>query len=549
MSSHHQLGWIASTVGGTLSGPSGGDGEGSAGTAGTAGTPGSADTPDSAKLGELEITGPVVFDSREAAPGSLFVAFPGEAADGHEFVPAALANGAVAVLAAPDSAYRRPWADRGSVPTITVDDGDLLRALAALATAHLAQLPRTTVIGLTGSAGKTTTKDLIGRLTAELGPTVAPKGSFNNELGFPITVLRTDEDTRYLVAEMGAAGIGHIRQLTRIAPPRLGVVLNVGTAHVGRFGSVEAIAQGKGELVEALPEAGNCNPDRDGVALLNADDPRVRAMAARTKGRVVLFGEGPDADVRAEDVRIGADGRAAFTILYRDGEGPHRVPVALRLVGEHQVSNALAAAATALELGLSGEKVAEVLSAAEPDSKWRMEIRESADGVTVVNDAYNANPESMRAALKTLATMARSRPGSRSWAVLGEMAEIGEASAVEHDGIGRLAVRLNISQTVAVGTAAAAIHSGASMEGSYDGESVAMPDADAALEFVRAGIRPGDVVLVKASRSVGLEKLAAALVERATAGGAGDGDSDGESEDRAGDGDARRARDAGGGGR
>jgi len=532
--SPHNLGWIARTVGGTVSG-----------------SPGS--VPE--ELAELDVTGPVVFDSRDAAPGALFVAFPGESADGHDFVKAAVDKGAVAVLAAPDAAYRKPWAGRGSVPTVTVEDGDLLRALSALATAHLAGLPRTTVVGLTGSAGKTTTKDLIGRLARELGPTVAPKGSFNNELGFPITVLRTDEDTRYLVAEMGARGIGHIKHLTTIAPPRIGVVLNVGSAHLGEFGSVEAIAEAKGELAAAVPEAGNCNPDRDGVAILNADDPRVRAMAERTKGRVVLFGEAPDADVRAENVAVGPDGRASFTLLYRDGEGPHRYPVTLRLVGEHQVCNALAAAATGLELGLAGEKVAEVLSAAEPDSKWRMAIGESADGVTIVNDAYNANPESMRAALKTLATMARARPGARSWAVLGTMAELGEDSAVEHDAVGRLAVRLNIAQTVAVGAGAAAIHSGASMEGSYDGESVAVPDAEAALAFVRASARPGDVVLVKASRAIGLEAVAAALLERATSGGAGSGDgegsgsgdSDGDFRHGAGDGDAPQARGAGGG--
>ncbi|WP_395994332.1 UDP-N-acetylmuramoyl-tripeptide--D-alanyl-D-alanine ligase [Catenulispora acidiphila] len=513
-------------MGGTLSGPPGATQE---------------------ELAALAVTGPVVFDSRDAAAGALFVAFPGEAADGHDFVQAAVDKGAVAVLAAPDDAYRKPWTARGSVPTVTVGDGDLLRALSALATAHLARLPRTTVIGLTGSAGKTTTKDLIGRLTRELGPTVAPKGSFNNELGFPITVLRTDEDTRYLVAEMGARGIGHIKHLTTIAPPRIGVVLNVGSAHLGEFGSVEAIAEAKGELAAAVPESGNCNPDRDGVAILNADDARVRGMAARTKGRVVLFGESPDADVRAEDVRVGSDGRASFTLLYRDGEGPHRYPVALRLVGEHQVSNALAAAATGLELGLAGEKVAEVLSAAEPDSKWRMAIGESADGVTVLNDAYNANPESMRAALKTLATMARARPGARSWAVLGTMAELGDDSAVEHDAVGRLAVRLNIAQTVAVGAGAAAIHSGASMEGSYNGESVAVPDADAALAFVRAGARPGDVVLVKASRAIGLEALAAALLDRAVDAHGDSGDSDGDFIQGAGDGDAPQARGAGGG--
>ena len=483
----HTLAWIADAVGGRLAGPGGAE-----------------------AVAELVVTGPVVFNSKDAEAGSLFVAFPGAKADGHEFVPAALAAGAVAVLAVPDEDYRNPWRDSEDVPRIIVPD--LHKALADLARAHLAGLPRVTVIGLTGSAGKTSTKDLIGRLVATLGPTVSPYGSFNNEIGFPITVLRTDEDTRYLVAEMGAAGPGHIAYLCDIAPPRVGLELNVGTAHLGGFGSVEGIAAAKGELVEALPAAGNCNPDQDGVAVLNADDPRVRAMAARTKARVVTFGEAGDADVRAEDVRVGPDGRASFTLLYRDAEGPHRHPVALRLVGEHQVSNALGAAAVALELGGPGETVAEVLSAAEPDSKWRMEVRESPDGVTVVNDAYNANPDSMRAALKTLATMARARPGARSWALLGEMKELGPDSAVEHDAIGRLAVRLNISQTVAIGEGAAAIHSGAAMEGSYAGESVAVADPAEALAFVRAGVRPGDVVLVKASRSVGLETLAAALL-------------------------------------
>jgi UDP-N-acetylmuramoyl-tripeptide--D-alanyl-D-alanine ligase len=510
----HTLGWIAAAVGGTLS-PTGSGSVPSA-PANPVDSADSADRVDPTgsagpAIADLVVTGPVVFDSKDAVPGSLFAAFPGEKADGHEFAAAALAAGAVAVLAVPDAAYRNPWLGSGDVPKIIVPD--LHQALADFARAHLAGLPKVTVIGLTASAGKTTTKDLIGRLVATLGPTISPYGSFNNELGFPITVLRTAEDTRYLVAEMGARGPGHIADLCRIAPPRIGLVLNVGAAHLGEFGSVEGIAQAKGELVEALPPAGNCDPDHDGVAILNEDDPRVSAMAARTKARVVTFGEAADADVRAEDVRVGPDGRASYTLRYRDGSGPHRFPVALRLVGEHQVSNSLGAAAVALELGVPGEQVAAVLSAAEPDSKWRMEVRETPDGVTVVNDAYNANPDSMRSALKTLATMARARPGARSWAVLGEMKELGPDTAVEHDAIGRLAVRLNISQTVAVGAGAAAIHSGASMEGSYDGESVAVPDEAAALAFVRAGLRPGDVVLVKASRSVGLETLAAALLD------------------------------------
>jgi UDP-N-acetylmuramoyl-tripeptide--D-alanyl-D-alanine ligase len=384
----HTLAWITEAVGGRLAGPSGSE-------------PGD--------VADLVVTGPVVFNSKDAVPGSLFAAFPGEKADGHAFAAAALAAGAVAVLAVPDAAYRTPWVGAEDVPRIIVPD--LHNALADFARAHLAGLPKVTVIGLTGSVGKTSTKDLIGRLVATLGSTISPYGSFNNELGFPITVLRTDEDTRYLVAEMGAAGPGHITHLCRIAPPRIGLVLNVGTAHLGGFGSVDGIAAAKGELVEALPATGNCDPEHDGVAILNADDPRVREMAARTKARVVTFGEAADADVRAEDVRVGPDGRASYTLRYRDGSGPHRLPVALRLVGEHQVSNSLGAAAVALELGVPGEQVAAVLSAAEPDSKWRMEVRESPDGYTVVNDAYNANPDSTRAALKTLATMARVESG------------------------------------------------------------------------------------------------------------------------------------------
>lgn len=486
------LGWIAAAVGGEVA----------------------------PEFADRAVTGPVVFSSRDAVPGTLFVALQGDKADGHEYAASALANGAVAVLAGPDSAYRTPWPGRGDAAIPKIVAADPLAALADFARAHLAELPRVCVVGLTGSAGKTSTKDLLGRLLATLAPTIAPAGSFNNELGFPLTVLRTDEATRYLVAEMGAAGPGHIASLCGIAPPRVGLVLNVGTAHLGGFGSVEGIAQAKGELVAALPTAGACNPDHDGVAVLNADDVRVRSMAGRTAARVVTFGEAADADVRAEDVRVGADGRASYTLFYRDGDGPQRVPVALRLVGEHQVSNSLGAAAVALELGVPGAQVAAVLSAAEPDSHWRMEVRETPDGVTIVNDAYNANPDSMRAALKTLATMVRARPGARSWAVLGEMRELGPTGIVEHDAIGRLAVRLNISQTVAVGPGAAAINSGAAMEGSYDGESVAVLDADAAFELVRAGIRPGDVVLVKASRSVGLEKLAAALLAAAAPGAA-----------------------------
>jgi UDP-N-acetylmuramoyl-tripeptide--D-alanyl-D-alanine ligase len=272
------------------------------------------------------------------------------------------------------------------VPAIVVDD--VTAALGALAR-HVAARLGATLVALTGSAGKTSTKDLIAQLLSAHGPTVWTPESFNNEIGLPLTALGAREDTRYLVLEMGARGIGHIRYLTTLTPPRIGVVLNVGTAHIGEFGSKEAIATAKGELVEALPPAAD-----GGVAVLNAADPRVRAMAARTAARPLYFGESEDADVRAEDIGLTPDGRPAFRLRTPTG----CAPVMLRLYGEHHVSNALAAAAVAHEVGMSAEAIAETLSTAGPLSKWRMEVTERADGVTIVNDAYNANPDSVRAA-------------------------------------------------------------------------------------------------------------------------------------------------------
>ncbi len=441
----------------------------------------------------LLATGPVVIDSREVRPGSLFAAFAGEHVDGHDFAERAVAAGAVAVLAS------RPV----GVPAIVVDD--VVAALGALARAVVERLG-TTVVGLTGSAGKTSTKDLVAQLLQGLGPTVWTPGSLNNEIGLPLTALRADEDTRHLVLEMGARGVGHIRYLAELTPPRVGVVLNVGTAHVGEFGGREQIAKAKGELVEALPAAAE-----GGVAVLNADDPLVRAMSGRTKARTVLFGEASDADVRAEDVRLDALGRPSFTLHTPTGCGD----VTMRLYGEHHVSNALAAAAVAHELGMPVSEIASALSGAGQLSRWRMEVTERADGVTIVNDAYNANPESMRAALRALAAMgeAARAGGGRTWAVLGQMAELGGESLAEHDAVGRLAVRLNVSKLVAVGGREAAwLRMGAYNEGSWGEESVHVSDAQAAVDLLRSELRPGDVVLVKASRSVGLERVAAALL-------------------------------------
>ncbi|WP_241839357.1 UDP-N-acetylmuramoyl-tripeptide--D-alanyl-D-alanine ligase, partial [Streptomyces sp. Root1295] len=392
------------------------------------------------------------------------------------------------------------------VPAIVVDD--VVGALGALARAVVERLG-TTVVGLTGSAGKTSTKDLIAQLLQRKGPTVWTPGSLNNEIGLPVTALTATAETEHLVLEMGARGVGHIHYLANLTPPRIGLVLNVGSAHLGEFGSREAIAQAKGELVEVLPE--------DGCAVLNADDPLVRAMASRTKARVLLFGEAPEADVRGEKVRMTADGRPAFELHTPTGCSD----VTMRLYGEHHVSNALAAAAVAHELGMSVTEIAEALSEAGTLSRWRMEVTERPDGVTVVNDAYNANPESMRAALRALAAMgqARGADGGRTWAVLGQMAELGDASLAEHDAVGRLAVRLNVSKLVAVGGREASwLQLGAYNEGSWGEESVHVSDAQAAVDLLRSELRPGDVVLVKASRSVGLEKVALALLENSTEG-------------------------------
>jgi UDP-N-acetylmuramoyl-tripeptide--D-alanyl-D-alanine ligase len=459
------------------------------------------------------VTGTVEFDSRAVTPGGLFLALPGARADGHDFAPGAVAAGAVAVLAA------RPV----GVPAIVVPpaaasdahagvlehdtDGSgaaVLSALAKLAAAVAAELVDCglRIVGITGSSGKTSTKDLIAAVLRPLGEVVAPPGSFNNELGHPWTVLRATRETDYLVLEMSARHPGNIAALATIAPPAIAVVLNVGTAHLGEFGSREVIATTKAELVQAVPSSG--------VVVLNADDSVVAAMAAQTSARVVTVGRSASADVRAEDVELDELARPRFTLRAAGGA----VPVALAVHGEHQVSNALSAAAVALECGAGLQQVADALAGAAPASRHRMEVHTRSDGVTVINDAYNANPDSMRAGVQALAAMARGA-GKRSWAVLGEMGELGEDSITEHDRVGRLAVRLDISRLIVVGTgrSMSAMHHGAVMEGSWGSESVVVPDVETALELLRDELGPGDVVLVKASNAAGLGALAEALLD------------------------------------
>jgi UDP-N-acetylmuramoyl-tripeptide--D-alanyl-D-alanine ligase len=434
------------------------------------------------------VTGSVTLDSRTVAAGDLFVAVAGERVDGSEFLPAAAAAGAVAAITTrPDSA----------LPCVVVDDP--VAALGRLAAGVHARLVAggLQTLAITGSSGKTSTKDLLGQVLAAAGPTVSPPGSYNNDIGLPLTVLSADEQTRFLVLEMGSRGPGHIARLCRIARPGVGVVLNVGSAHLGEFGSPEGVAAAKGELVEALPEGG--------TAVLNADDPRVLAMAARTAAAVVTTGRGEDATVRAVDVSLDDTARARFTWAAAGEEHP----VALQVVGEHQVANALSAAGAALAAGLTPTAVAAGLSAAGPRSRWRMEVSRRDDGVTVVNDAYNANPESMRAALAALAGL----PGTRRIAVLGAMGELGPGAAAEHERLGRDAAAAGVDLVVAVGPDAVGIADGAAAAGRRAGEeSVHVPDRAAARELLSEVLRPGDVVLVKASRSYGLELLAADLL-------------------------------------
>jgi UDP-N-acetylmuramoyl-tripeptide--D-alanyl-D-alanine ligase len=431
------------------------------------------------------VDGPVVTDSRESGPGGLYLSRVGEHADGHDFVSGAVERGAVAAL------VTRPVE---GVPCVVV--ADTQDAFAALAREVVRRLPGMAVVGITGSSGKTSTKDLLGTVLATAGPTVAPVGSFNSEVGVPLTVCRVTADTRFLVVEMGARGIGHVAYLAEMAPPRVGVVLNVGTAHVGEFGSRAAIATAKSELPAALPP--------EGLAVLNADDDAVRAMAAVTAARVVLVGEAADADVRATDVALDAGGRASFTVHAPQGDRA----VHLGLVGRHHVGNALAVVAVATELGMSLEAVCAALESARPVSRWRMEVVERADGVTLVNDAYNANPDSMRAALGALERMGE---GRRTWAVLGTMLELGDESDALHAEVGAEVVARGVDELLVVGPAAAALAAGARAASPASGRTGTrvreVTDADDAAVLLDAELAAGDVVLFKSSRDAGLRLL------------------------------------------
>lgn len=466
-----QMEWIASAVGGRLHGH------------------------------DVPVTGPVVTDSREATSGALYVARPGANADGHDFLARAVEAGAVAAIV-------ERIIDEVDVPQILVEDATW--ALGELARVHLADLKAAgdlSVLAVTGSAGKTTTKDLLRHVLSTVGPTVAPKLSFNNEVGLPLTVLRADQDTRFLVLEMGASARGHIDYLTRIAPPDTAIELMVGHAHMGGFGSIDGVAQAKAELVSALTSSG--------TAVLNVDDPRVSAMATLCRGTIVTFSASgnPDAHVRACDVSVDRQGQISFRMegqlpdLHAD---PFSVTVRCFLVGVHHVNNILAAATAAMCQGVNPRAVADALESARADSPHRMDVRElEIEGIrfTLIDDSYNANLDSMRAAFDALTTLAGAKP---RMAIVGEMLELGETSEHDHAKVGEMAQACAPTRLIAVGTQAAPV-----VETCGALAHTHLVDSwQAALDLVLDGLEEDMFVLVKGSNGSGVHMLADALVDK-----------------------------------
>ena len=422
-----------------------------------------------------KVTAEPFFDSRKAIVGGIFLALKGEHLDGHDFVDQAISRGAVTAITT------RP------VGGTCIVVGDVLQALSKLGAEVRKRLPQMKVVGITGSQGKTTTKDITRHLLAMNGETIAPEQSFNNDLGVPLTLLRATSQTRFCILEMGARHMGDIARLVQMARPNIGVVLVVGTAHIGEFGSREKIAETKSEIVTNLSS--------DAIAILGTYDEFTPAMAAKTPASVMYFGEKSSCDVRATDIEI-REGSAHFDLVTPEG----REPVALRLIGRHQVPNALAAAAIATALQIPLDKIASGLSTAEVASKWRMEITESAS-LLLINDSYNANPESMKAALETLRYFAQER-GGRAWAFLGRMHELGATSDNDHRAISGFAQGLGIDHLVAINTPE---YGQLEVEG--EGEFVNhVSSFDEALA-ISDEITSGDVILVKGSRAEGLEKL------------------------------------------
>ncbi len=439
---------------------------------------------------DLMVTGSVETDSRLVQTGALFFARPGEVTDGHLFVSSALNNGAVAAVV--DHQVDE------DIPQIVVADVTLaLGALAKFVLARIRSESEIQVIGITGSNGKTTTKNMLREILSQVGATIAPIESYNNEVGAPISILKADFATKFLVVELGAGGPGSIAYLSDIAKPDLGVLLKVGLAHVGEFGGIEGTAKIKGELATALPH--------DALFIGNADDGYIRAMP--TEAKQVWFGTAPDAGYRASDLQLDIAG-TSFEMHWPSGESDR---ITLRILGEHHVMNALAACAVADQLAVPRSTIKSALEAMPLAERWRMQLTDRTDGISIINDAYNASPDSTKAALQTLAQLGKS--GRRTIAILGEMAELGSFSREQHDAIGRIVVRLNIDQLVVVGAGAKLIHMGAEQEGSWGGESKYFDSIAEALAYVRGMLVAGDIVLVKSSKSANLRHLGDDLLE------------------------------------
>ena len=438
-------------------------------------------------------SGSVETDSRLCKAGSLFVAKPGEITDGHLYIPNAMANGAVIAIV-------ERKVDEPIVQLLVKDVVVALGQLAKYVVQEVRSLGHLKVVGVTGSNGKTTTKNMLRQILSNFGETIAPEESFNNEVGAPYSMLRIDNQTKFLVVEYGAGGLGSINYLVKLCKPDIAVELKVGMAHAGEFGGIDSTEKIKAELITDL--------DASDVALLNFDDNRVKAMAAKTKAKVVSFGVSEDSDYRASDIALSIAG----TSFSFHKQNLAAMPVQLQILGDHHVYNALASLAVADILGLDLAVAVAALEKMKLAERWRMQVGHRVDGAVIINDAYNASPDSMKAALMTLAELGR-QTGRRTIAVLGEMAELGVYSNDEHDAIGRLVVRLNIDQLVVVGAGAKLIHMGASLEGSWDGESKYFDEISTASEYLSGMLKGEEIVLVKSSKSANLRFLGDALLE------------------------------------
>jgi len=444
----------------------------------------------------------VATDSRRVTPGCIFVALSGEHVDGHEFLEGAIAAGARVLIVSRDR--EDPAVARGTalaeqhrdVAVVHVEDGT--SAIQALATYHRSRLT-CAVVGVTGSTGKTTTKDFLDAVLRSTLNVVSTQENQNNELGVPLTVLRAGADTDVLVVEMGMRGLGQIEELCAIARPTVALVTNVGVTHIEILGSQDAVASAKGELVRALgPE---------GVAFLNGDDAYSAAIAATSLAPVIYYGLSDTCSLCADNVEVDAESRAAFDLRSDVGTAHITLPIP----GRHNVYNALAAAAVGLYLGVPLDRVVRALDTAEV-SAMRMELFTSADGVTVINDAYNANPVSMQAAVVTLAEM---DSATRRVAVLGDMAELGSLTELAHFRIGELVARLPIDVLVVVGPRAVHIAHGARAEGMSAERIYECSTVEEASGVLRRTLRHNDAVLVKASRVMGLESIVEEIVSPA----------------------------------